>query len=244
MLACYSPKGRTGAPAVGWTLPWSWAKATGTARPHSQLRRSGAHLRRHEVGRVAGRHEEPVLGPQLLGEAKVTDAQALGIPRLIYVEDVAGLEVPMHNLGAEGSQFSVWAGGCGSDPLPGRETSEGGPRGRDLGKQNLEGGGWASCCWYCPSPPKSLSVSQGSSDVTYPHSPPFSPLNSALHTILPNGNSIFPIAWAKILRGILVFSHNQSTTSSIGSIIKTFPEPSHFSAPLPGALVPATRITL
>lgn len=46
----------------------------------------------------------------------------------------------MHNLGVEGGQLSVWAGGCGLDPLPGRETSEDGPRERDLGKQNLKGG--------------------------------------------------------------------------------------------------------
>lgn len=78
------------------------------------------HLRCHKVGSVARCHEEPILSPQLLGKAKVTDAQAFGIPRLVHVQDVAGLEVPMNNLGAEGL-VSSQCGQAASDPgqLPG-----------------------------------------------------------------------------------------------------------------------------
>lgn len=65
------------------------------------------YLRRHKVGCVARRHEKSVLSPQLLGKAKVTDAQALGVPGLIHIQDVTGLEVPMDDLGAEGS-VNIW----------------------------------------------------------------------------------------------------------------------------------------
>ena len=98
--------------------------------PHSCSRRGRAtHLGCHEVGGVARCHEEPVLSPQLLGKAKVTDAQALRVPRLIHIQDVAGLEVPVHDLGAEGpGQFSMGQAAGGPGPLPGMGESEDGPR--------------------------------------------------------------------------------------------------------------------
>ena len=51
------------------------------------------HLRSHEVGRVARGHEKAVLGPQLLGEAKVADPDAAGVARGVGVKDVGGFEV-------------------------------------------------------------------------------------------------------------------------------------------------------
>lgn len=64
--------------------------------------RASTYLRCHKVGCVARCHEEPVLSPQLLGKAEVTDAQALGVPGLIHIQDVTGFEVPVDDLGAEG----------------------------------------------------------------------------------------------------------------------------------------------
>lgn len=60
------------------------------------------NLRGHEVGCVARRHEKPILSPKLLRKAKVTDAQALRVPRLVHIQDVTGFEVPVDNLGTEG----------------------------------------------------------------------------------------------------------------------------------------------
>ena len=87
---------------TAWGL-WKGHKAPVPAPPHSRSQGGWAtHLGCHKVGGVARCHEEPILSPQLLGKAEVTDAQALGVPRLIHIQDVAGLEVPVHDLGAEG----------------------------------------------------------------------------------------------------------------------------------------------
>ena len=48
-------------------------------------------LRGHEVCRVAGRGQEAVLGPELLGEAEVADAQRVRVARLVGVKDVGWL---------------------------------------------------------------------------------------------------------------------------------------------------------
>lgn len=79
---------------------------------------------------------------------------------------------------------------------------------------------------------------QGSSNITYPHAILISPLRSAHHIILPNGNSTLPIAWVKILRDILVFSCSSTNLSAsfMGATIKIHPEPPQFSAPLLAAL--------
>lgn len=94
----------------------------GPLRPGTRLPGVSTYLRRHKVGCVARCHEEPILSPQLLGKAKVTDAQALGVSGLIHVQDVTGFEVPVDNLGAEGcgSVYANWQkvadSGKGPDP--------------------------------------------------------------------------------------------------------------------------------
>ena len=56
------------------------------------------HLGRDKVGGVAGRHEEAVLGAELLGEAEVADAEGVGIAAVVGVEDVGRLQVTMDYL--------------------------------------------------------------------------------------------------------------------------------------------------
>ena len=51
-----------------------------------------------EVGGVAGRHEEPVLRAELLGEAEVDDAERVGVAAGVAVQDVGRLQVAVHNL--------------------------------------------------------------------------------------------------------------------------------------------------
>ncbi|KAE8743638.1 hypothetical protein FOCC_FOCC010783 [Frankliniella occidentalis] len=46
------------------------------------------HFGCHEVGRVAGCHEQAIFGPELLGEAKVDDPQRFGGHALRFVQDV------------------------------------------------------------------------------------------------------------------------------------------------------------
>ena len=148
---------------TAWGL-WKGHKAPVPAPPHSRSRGGWAtHLGCHKVGGVARCHKEPILSPQLLGKAKVTDAQALRVPRLIHVQDVAGLEVPVHDLGAEGpGQFSMWTGcrGPRSTARAGRVRRWAQRGGRRI--QNLKGGEGAAkgpCCWhYQPEPSRSMSV--------------------------------------------------------------------------------------
>lgn len=59
------------------------------------------HLRSHEVSRVAGSQQQTVVSAQLLGEAEVTDADGVGVSWIVHVEDVAGLQVPVHHLQEE-----------------------------------------------------------------------------------------------------------------------------------------------
>ena len=56
------------------------------------------HLWSHEVGGVAGRHEEAVLCAQLLGEPEVADAEGVGVAAGVAVQDVGGLQVAVHHL--------------------------------------------------------------------------------------------------------------------------------------------------
>ncbi len=55
------------------------------------------HLGGHKVSRVAWRHQEPVLSSQLLGKAKVCNAQCLVVAMRFAVEDVGGFQVSMHH---------------------------------------------------------------------------------------------------------------------------------------------------
>lgn len=57
------------------------------------------HLWRHKVGGVTGGEEQAVAPPQLLGEAKVTDPDGVGVPRVVHVQDVAGFQVSVYHLG-------------------------------------------------------------------------------------------------------------------------------------------------
>lgn len=56
------------------------------------------HLWSYEVSGVARRHQQPVLRSQLFGEAEVADADGLGVPALVHVQDVAGLQVSVDHL--------------------------------------------------------------------------------------------------------------------------------------------------
>jgi hypothetical protein len=58
----------------------------------------GAYLRGHKIRRVAGGHEQPVLSSQLLGKPKITDSDGFRVSRLIHVQDVTWLQVPMNDL--------------------------------------------------------------------------------------------------------------------------------------------------
>ncbi len=51
-------------------------------------------LRSHVVGRVAGRHQHPVVRAQLFRESEIADANRLRIPRVVRVQDVRRLEIP------------------------------------------------------------------------------------------------------------------------------------------------------
>lgn len=62
------------------------------------MKSASAHLRSYKVSSVARGHQQTVVGTQLLSEAKVTDPDRLWIPRLVNIEDVAGLKVSVHHL--------------------------------------------------------------------------------------------------------------------------------------------------
>lgn len=88
-----------------YVFPWNLVQgldSMGRLRAGPGPPDASTYLRCHKVGRVARCHKEPILSPQLLGKAKVTDAQALGVPRLIHIQDVTGFEVPVDDLEAEG----------------------------------------------------------------------------------------------------------------------------------------------
>lgn len=57
-----------------------------------------SYLWGNEVCRVAGCHQQPILGSQLLGKPKVTDSDGFGVSRLIHVQYVTRLQVSMHDL--------------------------------------------------------------------------------------------------------------------------------------------------
>lgn len=56
------------------------------------------HLRRYEVCSVTRCEQEAVIPPQLLGEAEVADSDGVGVPRIVHVQNVTGLQVPMNHL--------------------------------------------------------------------------------------------------------------------------------------------------
>ena len=49
----------------------------------------------HVVGSVAGGHQHSVVSPQLLGEPKVANPNGFGVARIIRVENIRGLQVPI-----------------------------------------------------------------------------------------------------------------------------------------------------
>lgn len=57
-----------------------------------------ANLWSHKVSSVARRHQQAVVSTQLLSEAEVTDPDGLRISRIVYIEDVARLQVSVHHL--------------------------------------------------------------------------------------------------------------------------------------------------
>lgn len=88
--------------------------AAGRTRRRADQPPGAAHLGSHEVRRVAGRHEQPVLGAQLLGKPEVTDADGLGVPGLVHVQNVARLQVPVHDLGGRRTRLTRGRGGAGT----------------------------------------------------------------------------------------------------------------------------------
>lgn len=66
-----------------------------------------AYLGCDKVGGVARRHEQTVLCSQLFGETEVADPDGLGVPALVHVEDVAGLQVSVHHLQPQRTSSSL-----------------------------------------------------------------------------------------------------------------------------------------
>ena len=63
-----------------------------------------AHLRCYKVSGVARGHQQAVVSAQLLGKAKVTDPDGLWVPRLVDIQNVAGLQVSVHHLERDGDR--------------------------------------------------------------------------------------------------------------------------------------------
>lgn len=57
-----------------------------------------ANLGGNERGRVTGRHQESVVGPELLGKSKIADVEAVRVALGVGVKDVRGFQVPVHHL--------------------------------------------------------------------------------------------------------------------------------------------------
>lgn len=70
-----------------------------------------SHLWCHKVGGVTGGEEQAVASPKLLGESKVTDPDGVGISRVVHVQDVTGLQVPVYHLGGGGEILEGEKGG-------------------------------------------------------------------------------------------------------------------------------------
>ena len=49
----------------------------------------------HEICGVAGGHEQPVLGPQLLGKSEIGNSEALGLAGRTGVEEIGWLQIPV-----------------------------------------------------------------------------------------------------------------------------------------------------
>lgn len=65
--------------------------------PQSVVRKN-THFGCYKVGSIAGRHEEAIVCPELLGKTEITDAQRFWISRLINIQNITWLQVPVHNL--------------------------------------------------------------------------------------------------------------------------------------------------
>lgn len=57
-----------------------------------------AYFWSYKVSRVAGRHQKPILCPQLLGESKVTNPDGLWVAQFIHIQNIAGLQISVHDL--------------------------------------------------------------------------------------------------------------------------------------------------
>ena len=51
-----------------------------------------------ERSRIAGSHQESVVGPELLGKAKVAQVEAVRVALGVSIKDVRGLQIPVHHL--------------------------------------------------------------------------------------------------------------------------------------------------
>lgn len=60
---------------------------------------TATYLWSYKVGCVARSHKKSIVCPQLLGKAKVTNANTFWVAGLIYIEDVARLQVSVDYLG-------------------------------------------------------------------------------------------------------------------------------------------------
>lgn len=67
------------------------------------------YLWSYEVCRVAGRHQKPILCPQLLGKSKVTNPDGLWVAQFIHIENITGLQISVHYLNANNTHLTlVW----------------------------------------------------------------------------------------------------------------------------------------
>ena len=59
------------------------------------------HLWRDVVGCVAGSHQHPVVGPQLLGKPKVADPDGVGVTGVLRIQDIGRLQIPARSFKLE-----------------------------------------------------------------------------------------------------------------------------------------------
>ncbi len=77
---------------------WAFNMFIGLHRFPQSVVRKTTHLGCYKVGSIAGRHEEAIVCPELLGKTEITDAQRFWISRLINIKNITWLQVPVHNL--------------------------------------------------------------------------------------------------------------------------------------------------
>lgn len=71
-----------------------------------------SHLRGNKVSSVTWCEKEAIIPPQLLGKAKVADSDGVGVPRIIHIQNVAGLQVPMNHLCTGDVRFLIHIQNC------------------------------------------------------------------------------------------------------------------------------------